>query len=245
MRIEEYEKMYHLENYYWWFQGRIRIIFNLLKKFNVLEGGDKIVLDAGCGTGLILDALIGKCKPFGIDFSKKALGYCKQRGLENLVLGDVANLPFKDGSCDVAMGLDLVEHIENDGALMEEYYRVLKSSGTLIMTVPAHPFLWSEHDEALSHYRRYSYSSFRALIEKHGFKPIKLSYAITFTYFPIIIFRKLQPFFKKSSSPRTHLIKLPKIINAALIGLLRIEAFLLKFVNFPVGVSLVCIAKKQ
>lgn len=245
MRIEEYEKMYHLENYYWWFQGRMDIIFSVLRKYHVLEQSSTVVLDAGCGTGLILKRLNSHCRPLGVDFSLKALEYCRKRGLNNYVRGDVTRLPLNERSCDVVMGLDLLEHVEDDNVLMEEFSRVLKDDGTLVLTVPAHRFLWSEHDEALSHFRRYSRQSFGNLITTHGFAPLKLTYAISFTYIPIILFRKLQPLLKKRTAPKTHLIRLPGLINSALIGLLKMEAFLLKFMNLPFGVSLLCVARKK
>ena len=245
MKIEEYEKMYHLENYYWWFQGRMKIIFSLLKKFNILKRPNLIVLDAGCGTGLILQWLNSLCRPIGVDFSPKALEYCRKRGLRDILRGNVTRLPLRDGSCDVVMGLDLLEHIEDDAALMDEFSRVLKEDGTLVLTVPAHKFLWSDHDEALHHFRRYSRQSFSTLIETQGFIPLKFTYAISFTYIPIILFRKMQPIFKKRTAPKTHLIELPAPVNSFLIGLLNIEAILLRFLNLPFGVSLICIARKK
>lgn len=242
----EYEKMYSLEDTYWWFQGRKFIIFSLLGKYSLLKKDTpKRVIDLGCGTGLILSELNAISVPVGIDFSMTALSFCKRRGLRDLTCADVNNLPFADESFDLIFALDLLEHIKDDKHLLGEIRRICGPGGVLIATVPAHQYLWSEHDEALHHYRRYSAKEFHKLIVQSGFELIKYSFCISFMYFPIVIFRKLQKLFKPSGSPKTHLILLPRWMNSFLIQLLRLEAFLIKYINFPFGVSILCIARKK
>jgi ubiquinone/menaquinone biosynthesis C-methylase UbiE len=245
MNVEEYEKMYALENTYWWFQGRKRIILNLVRKHVPGLNLKARVLDVGCGTGLILEALHSYCRPIGLDFSHKALLYCRDRKLNLLILGNVDILPVSAESCDVVLALDLLEHIEDDSALMRDFHRIIKPGGYLMLTVPAHQFLWSEHDEALSHYRRYSYLQLLAMIREAGFRPVKTSYAISFVFLPIVVFRLAQKIFKKRQEPKTHLIRLPGAANKILIWLLLIEGFLLKFINLPFGVSIICLARKE
>lgn len=246
MNIEEYEKMYNLENTYWWFQGRKKIIFELMRKYVLLELNNPRILDSGCGTGLILTELNKYGFTIGLDISSKALSYCKDRGITKLIKAQVSNLPIKDNTCDVVVSLDLLEHIENDNEVLKEYHRVLKKDGFICLTVPAHPFLWSEHDEALHHFRRYTKKEFKATLLKNNFKIVRYSYVISFTFFPIVIYRFLSKILKKKNSQsKTHIIPLPKNINQFLIFILKIEAFLLKFINLPIGVSLICIAKKN
>jgi ubiquinone/menaquinone biosynthesis C-methylase UbiE len=245
MNAEEFEKMYAVENTYWWFQGRKYIIIDLLRRHVPGLNHATRVLDVGCGTGLILEALHSYCRPVGIDFSLKALSYCRDRKLNLLILGDVNNLPIAAKSCDVVLALDLLEHIERDKQLLHDFYRIVKPGGYALLSVPAHQFLWSDHDAALSHYRRYSYGQLLRMVREAGFSPVKTSYAISFVFVPIVVFRIAQKLFRKSHEPKTHLIPLPTAANKLLIWLLVIEGFLLRFINLPFGVSIICLAKKQ
>lgn len=248
MNPEEYIKMYEQENTYWWFQGRKKILFRMIERFGLLKDGAARVLDIGCGTGLILEELNGRATAVGLDFSHQALSFCRKRGLDNLISGDVSHLPIADSSLDLVLALDLFEHIKDDVSLIRDIHRILKPGGYLLATVPAHQYLWSRHDEALHHFRRYSYGGFRNLITGNGFSLRKYSFLITFTYLPILIFRIAQKMFRHfkptTQRPKTHIIILPESINAALIRVLELEGLLLERMNLPIGVSLICIAQK-
>jgi len=249
MNFEEYEKMYSQENTYWWFQGRKKILFKMMERFELLRNGKAKVLDVGCGTGLILEKISNRSFAVGIDFSSQALSFCKQRGLKNLIKGNVQDLPIRDSSVDLVLALDLLEHIEDDKGLIKEIQRTLKPDGYLLATVPAHQFLWSDHDEALHHYRRYSKRGFHNLISSDALVPIKYTYVITVTFIPIFLFRVIQKIYHffvcRERKPKTHIIILPKILNSLLISILDIEGTILEYTNFPIGVSLLCIAQKK
>ena len=249
MNPEEYDKMYKQENTYWWFQGRKDILFRMMKYHNLLEDGKARVLDIGCGTGLILEEITDQTFAIGMDFSMKALGFCQKRNLKHLVRGDVSNLPIASGGLELVLALDLLEHIEDDGALMKEIHRILKPGGYLLATVPAHPSLWSGHDEALHHFRRYTKQTFSRLVRESRFSIKKYSYVISFTFYPIFMFRMAQKLYrfliKSRDKPKTHIIILPKIINSLLIKVLELEGWILQYLNLPFGVSLLCIARKK
>jgi SAM-dependent methyltransferase len=140
--------------------------------------------------------------------------------------------------------LDVLEHIDNDLAAMQELYRICKPGGRLLVTVPAYGFLWSEHDEALHHRRRYAAYELRNKLTLAGFQIERCSYFIMLLFLPILIIRVIQGIFKHSTSPRTSHIQLPKIINQTLIWLLAIEKWLVRYINLPLGVSIVCLAQK-
>jgi ubiquinone/menaquinone biosynthesis C-methylase UbiE len=243
---DEYRKMYELENSYWWFQGRRAIISGLLRR-NMLAGGRRWrILDVGCGTGLMLEHLkdLGQ-EPAGLDLHSLSMFYCKRRGIKKLIRGDVTALPFPDNSFDLILALDLIEHVEDDRGLLREFHRVCAPGGKVMITAPAHPFLWSDHDEALHHFRRYRHRPFLSLLREAGFHPIRYSYAITLVYAPIVAFRVLQRLVKRRGKPKTHLIELPQWINQALIGILRLEGALLERMNLPFGVSLLALLERQ
>lgn len=246
MEESEYEKMYSLEASYWWFQGRKSIIFSLLRSYSLLQrGNQKRIIDLGCGTGLLLAELNKLVFPIGVDFSMMALSFCLRRGIRNLVCADVSCLPFPDSCFDLVFALDLLEHIEDDANLMREMWRICRPGGVVLLTVPAHQFLWSEHDEALHHYRRYSAKQLRKLIIDSGFTALKFSFCISFMFLPILLFRKLQKLFKSSEKPQTHLIILPKLLNSFLIWFLALEARLIRYIDLPLGVSILSLAKKN
>ena len=249
VNTEEYEKMYSLEDTYWWFQGRMHIIEAILAEFMTDRPRAGRVLDLGCGTGLMLERL-AKFRPAGLDFSPLSLQFCRQRGARNLMRGDVTALPLEDGSMDLVLALDLIEHVEHDDAMLVEVERVLRPGGWFMASVPAHQWLWSDHDVSLHHFRRYSYDGFKARLVEAGLEPVKYSFGITLSFLPVVVFRMMQRLWQSSiampneSRPKTHLIPLPWFVNTPLIWALRAEGAALRRMNLPVGVSLLALCRK-
>jgi len=244
---EEYRKMYELEDRYWYFQGRKDIIAGLLRQILPKDKRPLRVLDVGCGTGLML----GKLKsmgydPVGVDLHSLSMQYCRKRGTQKLLQADVTHLPFINDSFDLILALDLIEHVQQDRALLKEFYRICAPGGRVLITVPAHPFLWSEHDEALHHYRRYRKKPFLQMLKDCGFAPLRYTYAISALYYPIVAFRLLQRLVKPNPRrPKTHLIELPNWLNALLIQLLRLEGAVLRRNDLPVGVTILSILQPK
>lgn len=106
MNVEEYEKMHDLEDTYWWFQGRLRMIQQVLDTYLPEPPRPGRVLDVGCGTGLVLKKLEA-WRPVGLDFSQLALEFCRGRGSDRLVRGDVVHLPFDDNAFDLILALEI------------------------------------------------------------------------------------------------------------------------------------------
>lgn len=246
--MDEYQKMYELEDYYWWFVARRKLCLQMIEEFvRSYEGRNKkmVILDAGCGTGAMLLELQKLGQVFGVDESPEAIEFCRRKGLVNLYNYNLTNLEgFPGERFDVIIALDVLEHIEDDISALKELHRVCAHGGGLIITVPAYGFLWSEHDEALDHKRRYAAPELRNKLHRAGFKIQKISYVITILFFPIFLFRFWQSLTKNSLRPSTKHIILPQFLNNLLICLLDLEKFVLKFMNLPFGVSIVCIARK-
>ena len=114
-----------------------------------------------------------------------------------------------------------------------------------MITVPAYGFLWSEHDEALHHRRRYAASELRNKLTNAGFEVERITYYITFLFLPILFVRFVQSISKKSVRAKTSHIILPGWLNSLLIAILGFERVLLRRMNFPFGVSIVCLARKM
>jgi len=245
MEKKEYEKLYQFENYYWWHIGRSRIIYKLLK--NYLPPASSLdILDVGCGTGINLGILAKFGRVVGLDSSKEALQFARKRGFTNLRQGRAEKLPFANKFFDLVTALDVIEHIADDLRALQEFHRVLTDDGLLLITAPAYQFIWSEHDEALHHFRRYTASQIHQKLNQAGFRVIKRSYIITFNFPLILGYRLLRGLFpKNASAPQTSYVVLPRFFNNFLIFSLKIEAQLLKYLNLPFGTSVVCLCQKD
>lgn len=249
METGEYKTMYELEASYWWFVARRCLVEEWLddkitSPHNYLPPQPWSVFDVGCGTGANGQMLLKFGQVYGSDMSQEALEFCRERGLNRLARTWIEKLCFPDNSFDVMTALDMLEHVDNDLAGMAELYRVCKPGGVLLVTVPAYGFLWSEHDEALHHRRRYTASELRNKLSVTGFEIERISYFITLLFFPVLLLRFWQNLFKRSIYPKTGLVILPKAINQLLIWILDFERWLVRFINLPVGVSVICLARK-
>lgn len=249
MRPAELEKMYQLEDSYWWFVARRQLVRDLLWR-HVRAGrepGDPPlrILDVGCGTGATLGVLAELGNVVGIDSSREALGFSRCRGRYRLALARGEALPIRSGSVDVVTALDLLEHIPEDNQAVAEFQRVLRPGGLLLVTVPALPWLWSEHDEALNHLRRYQAKQLRCRLEAAGMGVERLSPLISLLLLPIAGLRLLQRALRRRNAhPETAFIVPPRPINLILTWLLWLEDRWALRWNLPVGVSLMAVARK-
>ncbi len=247
MNTAEYERMYRLEDSYWWFVGRHRLIESLLATHYgepKPEHKPLNILDIGCGTGAMSHRLTRWGQVVSADFSPLALQFSRRRGLHHLVGADAMNLPLAAKAFDTLVAMDMLEHLPDDKAALREFHRVLKPGGRVLLTVPAYSHLWSEHDVALMHFRRYVRSELREKFTDAGFRVEKLSHTMT-TLYPIVAAqRKLNAKKPKSEHPEAAMPIFPPPINAALTGFLTAENALAKRVNLPFGVTILCVAAR-
>lgn len=234
----EYQKMYELEDNYWWFVGRRKILTGLLDKMNL--GNHSRILDIGCGTGINFSYLQRYGKVTGLDMSQYAISYCWKRGFTDVVQGHAEELNFENSSFDLITALDILEHVDDNKALAQ-CHRVLKPNGYLLLNVPAFDFLWSKHDEAIGHKRRYTRSMLINTLESNGFVVERVSFWNFFLFPPVAVVRLVKKLLKRRR--KSDIEKLPNIVNWFLTMTLSIEVWLLSFMNLPVGISLLCVAK--
>ncbi|HLK14358.1 MAG TPA: class I SAM-dependent methyltransferase [Fimbriimonadaceae bacterium] len=242
MNPDEYRRMFELESHYWWFVARRRLAFRLLR-MALPEVVRPRILDLGCGTGAFDVELSRYGDPVGADMSRLALDLAHSRGSFDLVQADGSALPFKAGTFDASIGLDVFEHIENDAAALAECSRVLRPGGVLVLTVPAFRTLWGPHDVALHHFRRYRRAEVRERLVAAGLHPIRLSYSVFFL-FPLVLLVRL--FEKRKRGPaEASLPIVPRWLNSSLIGLGDVEAALITRLALPWGSSVVAVARKH
>lgn len=234
-----YELFYSLEDSHWWFQGRKEIVLGLLQRYCPCPRPR--ILDVGCGTGGMSSEFAALGKTIGVDTAPEAAYFCSRRGLE-MVLGSGAALPMTDASFDIVSALDVIEHIEDDRAVLREMFRVCRPGGLLLMTVPAFAFLWSKHDDLNHHKRRYVRSQLAARIREAGFEPLRLSYYNTFLL-PAAVLRKFVLGFD-SNGAACHLEQVPAPINSLFRRILSMERPLVSRLELPLGASLICAARR-
>jgi SAM-dependent methyltransferase len=245
MDPSEYDKMYRLEEANWWYVGRRDLVLKMAAQVdNGLSDKPLKILDAGCGTGINLKYFQILGDVYGLDISKNALIFSRIRGLPSLICGSVDKLPFKNGLFNLVLALDVIEHIDEDISAVMELNRVLKPGGCLIITVPAFRFLWTDHDLAVHHKRRYTRSGLLNILQLGGFETERATYWNSFLFLPVATVRLLKRFYRSGDDIQTDLAKLPSPLNGLLLGLIRIENEILKRFDSPVGISVICICRK-
>jgi len=242
-----YEEFFLKEETFWWFKGTRKIIFSLLD--NYLNNSRPTILDIGCGTGIVAKELEKYGTVYGVDKSRIAVDYCRKRGLDNIIESNAVSLPFEDAAFDLILCLDVLEHISNEEDAVSEILRVLKKDGLVIVNVPAFNLLWSEHDEAVNHCRRYGMSSIKKLFKKFDFSVLRSSYYNTIL-FPLIALirigkRTIKKFINKNNTQKTDISNLPGFINNILLAIMNIEKIILKRFTLPFGLSIFLILQKN
>ncbi len=232
---------------YFWFKAKnelIRILMVLSKSknptieiYNTIKPERLKILNVGVGTGDDLKILQSFGDNYIIDTNIEVLKNINTDYLEKKQ-ADVCSLPYADNFFDIIVASDVLEHVENDQQAMAEIYRVLKKDGTLIFTVPAFQFLYSQHDKTLQHKRRYNSYQLKKLLLK--FSKTKIFYWNSLLFIPLVFFRLLTKKLKISGHGM-----LPSFLNKILYKLLSIDNLLIKH-NFslPVGLSIVGYGKK-
>jgi ubiquinone/menaquinone biosynthesis C-methylase UbiE len=244
MEISEYKNIFENETTHFYYVTMHNLVLRLIKTHSVLKNPK--ILDAGCGTGQLVKSLSEIGYTYGIDISKEAIKYCRKRKLKNIRKGSVTQIPFADNSFDIITCLDVIYHqaVKNDNRAINEFARVLKPKGILILKVPAHQWLFGKHDKIVHTKKRYEINKLKNQLKRNCFIIKKISYGNMFL-FPFAVFKRLiidNIFSKKTSS---DINKLPKILNSIFIYIGKIENLVFKYINLPFGLDIYAIAIKS
>ena len=247
MHPQIYEDIYQAELTHWWFQARLQIVSSLIRRFSPGPAPRRIA-DIGCGMGASLERLARLGTVVGADFSPTALAFARSRTREPLVAAALPDLPFADGQFDVVCALDVIEHIDDDAAAVRELSRICRPGGLLVLTVPAYPWLWSEHDDINEHKRRYTRRRLQECLAPLPIDVLRLSYMNTLLAPPLMLARLIKRACKsrQAAQPeKSDVFAVAEPLNTLLRIVFAAEAAVLPYVCLPLGTSVIAIGRKR
>lgn len=241
-----YDEYARIQDEHWWFAGRRKIIGSVLQS-SLPDRPERRILDIGCGTGTNLAELNRFGSVEGVDSEPAAVEQCRRDGWNVTEVGDGA-LPFADGSFDVVTLLDVIEHVDDDRALLAEARRLLAHGGTVLVAVPAYTWMWGAQDVISHHRRRYTASRLRAALVDAGLVPRRTTYFNTLLFPPIALVRILRRL--RGSEDGGEVVSdfemnRPGRMNAILARIFGLEARMLRSLGFPFGVSVLAVARRS
>jgi len=235
---------FEAEESHWWYRGRRRVLEAALDSIAAPAGIR--ILDAGCGSGRNMVALARRGTVAGLEIAPDSLAIARSRGIGDVLAGSLEEpLPFADGAFDLAVALDVLEHVRDDRGALGELARVVATGGHLILTVPQYAWLWGEHDVVSHHERRYTRGLLVARAAEAGWAPERLT-GFNLTLLPAIAGARLGQRLLRRSRPASDLERTPQgFVNAALERVLGAEAaWIAGGRDLPAGVSLLAVLRR-
>ena len=233
-----YDRMAELDATHWWYRARRDVLARLIERSVRLPAGARI-LEVGCGTGHNLPML----QRFGSVDATEIDGFARVIASKRLGHDVVdARLPALEGvaerTYDLVAILDVLEHVDEDRAALVSMASKLRPGGRILLTVPAHPWMWSAHDEVNHHKRRYTKRTFRAAVADAGLKLELLTY-FNSLLFPVAAASRIAGRIAGNKDSDDTLPPAP--LNRLLEAIFRTEAYAIGRLPFPPGVSLAAI----
>lgn len=242
MEKSYYKNFFSLEKTHWLFKIRRKIFLCFIKKY--AQPGFRI-FDFGCGSGYLAGELqrLGY-NAFGMDFEKEAIDYGLSSNIKNLTVGAGDQIGYASESFDMVTAFDVLEHLEYEKPAIKELIRILKPGGKMIITVPAYLWLWGVQDEVSHHFRRYTAASLTDIFKEFSsVNIVRKTYFNTFLFPAIAIVRLFSKWFNIKSRQSDFDIK-TGLLDVFFYSVFNLESYFLKFINFPVGVSILFILEK-
>ena len=234
-----YDRMAELDQLHWWYRARRDVIAALIRR-HALPPKDGKLLEVGCGTGHNLPMLETFGTVDAIEIDEAARGLAEKR-LGRPVHGSrLPELPgIAEGHYDLIGAFDVIEHIDDDTAAVASLARRLKPGGKLVVTVPAHQWMWSAHDVVNHHQRRYSKARLKALIDGSPLKLEKIGY-FNSLLFPLAVGARLAG--KVAGKDSSDDTLPPRPMNWAFEKIFGLERYLVGRLPLPPGLSLFAVA---
>ena len=233
----ELAELSSVEERHWWFVERRELLRIWITK-NYIDSDTISIIDVGAGVGRQAKMLVDDFQMDVTVVEKSDFGamLCKEKKLKT-IQADATNLPLESDTFSAAIAMDILEHIEDDSAAVAEIYRILKPDGIFFVTVPAFRFMWSSHDESVSHVRRYEFKEIREKLESIGFKIIKIRFWNSLLFIPAVFQRVI---FSNSAD-----LKMPnKFLNYIFSKIIRLERNS-RIVKYLPGTSIIVELQKR
>lgn len=234
-----YQQMAELDDRHWWYCARRKIIADLIRRETRLPK-DAHILEIGCGTGHNLAMLSDFGHVEGLELDEEARALSEKRLGRKVMSSPLPELvEVPEGHYHLIGAFDVIEHIEDDKAALASIAAKLKPGGKFIMTVPAHQWMWSAHDEVNHHKRRYSKRVLKELLET---SPLKLECIGYFNslLFPLAVAERVGSRLRQKDNADVKLP--PALLNLALEKVFAAERYLVGRLPLPLGLSLFAVA---
>ena len=241
MEAQVFERMAELDSSHWWFVARRKILGSIIQRI-VQPPRNARILEIGCGTGHNLAMLgkFGRVEASELDDTARKLATKRfGRKIEAAALPDLSVFP--EGSYDLVALLDVLEHVADDKAALAAIRTRLKTGGKLLVTVPANPWMWTAHDAAHHHHRRYTKGQLKREMLDAGYA-IELLSPFNTVLFPLIA--AVRATGKLTGRDSADDAMPPKPLNALFQGLFGLESGLIGRLPMPFGVSLVAVGRR-
>ena len=236
-----FDRMAELDQNHWWFTARRRILAKVIERV-VRPPAKARILELGCGTGHNLDMLggFGRVEASELDDSARAIAEQRlRRPIETAALPDLSMFP--PDSYDLVALLDVLEHVVDDKGALGAIFTRLKPGAALLITVPANKWMWSAHDVAHHHHRRYRKAEIARLARDAGYE-IALLTPFNSLLFPLIA--TVRAIGKLTGREAANDAMPARPVNTALDRIFGLEAGLIGRLPFPFGVSLVAVLRR-
>ncbi|GLZ00878.1 class I SAM-dependent methyltransferase [Actinoplanes sp. NBRC 103695] len=218
MDASDIQRLAALEDRHWWFQERRSILARWLRGLARAGVSPGRALDIGAAAGGNTRVLRRHgWSPVALEYSADGARVARERGLD-VVRGDATRLPARAGTVDLITAFDVIEHIEDDQLAAAEIHRALRPGGSLLVTVPCDMRLWSAHDVAGHHFRRYDRSGLLDVIQGAGLVVDEL-WSWNVLLRPAVVLTR-----KRAAGNELSLMSAP--LNAALRGVVIAERYL-------------------
>jgi SAM-dependent methyltransferase len=239
MDAASFATMAKTEDSHWWYVGRRAIIARFIESMALPR--DAQILEIGCGTGGNLAMLRGFGSVTAVEADRDACTYARSKRriiVEQGRLPGPLNLP--GSSFDLICLFDVLEHVDADEEALLAIRKLLGPAGRLLLTVPAHPWLWSSHDERLEHQRRYSRSQLLDLLRRAGYRVRRCSYFNAFLFPAIVVGRAIDRVLGRKRATGTAIPLHP--LNSLLGSIFSLEARMVGTRGIPFGASILVMA---
>jgi len=241
MEAVVYQRMAAFEESHWWFRGRRAIVERLLRSLDLPP--DARLLEVGCGTGGNLALLQHFGRVDAVEFDQEARQIAERKGGIPIGYCELpSHVEAEDAQYDLVALLDVLEHIGDDIDALRTVGRKMKPGGRLLLTVPAYPWLWSSHDEAHHHKRRYTRQSLSTAIEQSGLRVDRIG-AFNTILFPLALAHRLSNRLLGIKSVDDDMPG--PVMNRVLGNIFLLERHVIGRVPMPAGLSLFAVARQS